>query len=94
MLWKTAPYNFKPGSFWTKGSVFWHIGTYLALLHLLRQNQGINPVTISRKIVMPIARIKSVPTYHKYMADLVRFGYIHYHPSYHPKQASKVFIIP
>lgn len=71
----------------------WHIGTYLALLHLLRQNQGVNPITISRKILMPIARIKSIPTYHKYMTDLVRFGYIHYHPSYHPKQASKVFII-
>ena len=71
----------------------WHIGTYLALLHLFRQNNMINPVTISRKIVMPLARIKSIPTYHKYIQDLVSFGYIHYQPSFHPKQASKVFIV-
>lgn len=71
----------------------WHIGTYLALLHLFKQNNGNNLITISRRKLMPLARIKAAPTYHKYLQDLVRFGYIHYYPSYHPKQASKVCII-
>lgn len=71
----------------------WHMGTYLALLHLFNQNNQTNPITISRRTLMPLARIKAAPSYHKYLGDLVRFGYIHYHPSYHPKQASKVSII-
>ena len=71
----------------------WHIGTYMALLHLFKQNSGRNPVRISRRKLMGLARIKSAPTYHKYLQDLVRFGYIHYEPTYHPQKGSQVLLL-
>jgi hypothetical protein len=39
---------------------------------------------------MRASRIQSKATYHKTLRDLQAFGYVEYHPSYHPVKASSV----
>ena len=58
-----------------------HISLYTALFILYIKNDLKNPVPISRKTVMGIARIKSPASYHKCMTDLSRSGFLFYEPS-------------
>ncbi|WP_162946575.1 hypothetical protein [Chitinophaga barathri] len=43
--------------------------------------------------MMKATLIASITTYHKYMNDLVQFGYIIYQPSYHPRNATVVRLV-
>jgi hypothetical protein len=45
---------------------------------------------VSRRKLMLASRIQSKATYHKTLRDLQAFGYVEYHPSYHPVKASSV----
>ena len=69
-----------------------HIGTYLTLVLLWHRNNEQNPVRISRKQIMGITRIKSISTYHKYIQDLEKFGYIRYVPSYDSRTGTQVWL--
>jgi hypothetical protein len=42
---------------------------------------------------MTAARIKSITTYHKVIADLASLNYVKYEPSYHPGKGSQVSIL-
>lgn len=70
----------------------WHISVYLALVHLWIRNGSNNPIRVSRKIIMQLARIKGIATYHKYINELQQFGYIEYYPTYDYYTGTKVFI--
>lgn len=61
-----------------------HIVLYMALFQCWNKNEFINPIPISRSLIMKLSKINSKTTYHKYMKDLTDFGYINYSPSYHP----------
>ena len=52
----------------------------------------INPISITGREVMKLSHIGSLPIYHKYMKELIAFGYIKYLPSYHPILGSHVWI--
>lgn len=71
----------------------WHLTIYFALVELFKQNKRNGPFPISRKKVMELSRVKAAPTYHKYISELQNLGYIHYHPSYHPKKGSSVRLV-
>jgi hypothetical protein len=45
---------------------------------------------VSRSGLMRISKISSTRTYHKSINNLIKLGYIEYHPSYHPKLGSMV----
>ena len=70
----------------------WHLGLYMVFLYLWNQNNRQNPITISRRRVMKLARFKSTATYHKCIKDLIAFGYIDYHPTYDYYQGTRVFL--
>lgn len=72
-----------------------HQSLYLALFYLWQQNgcQEDGSVTITRREVMPLARLQSVATYHKCIRELKAFGYIEYHPTYNYYQGSKVRLL-
>lgn len=70
----------------------WHLGLYMVFLYLWNQNNRENPITISRRRVMKLARFKSTATYHKCMKDLIAFGYIDYDPTYNYYRGTKVFL--
>lgn len=70
----------------------WHLGLYMVFLYLSNQNNRENPITISRRRVMKLARFKSTATYHKCIKDLIAFGYIDYHPTYDYYQGTRVFL--
>lgn len=70
----------------------WHAGIYHALIHLWINNNQKNPLPISRRKVMSLAKIRSIATYHKCINDLQRFGYIDYRPSYNYVCGTKVFL--
>ncbi len=59
-----------------------HVSLFTALYYLFRKTGLGNTVKISRKKLMPLAKIHSISTYHRCMSDLIAFNYIIYQPSY------------
>jgi hypothetical protein len=70
-----------------------HISIYAALIHLWYKGDMKNPVSISRRRVMELAKINAYATYHKCINELQSLGYIQYFPSYHPAIGSLVKLI-
>jgi hypothetical protein len=71
----------------------WHISLYVALIHKLKENDFKNPVSITWAEVMKLAHIGGIATYHKYIKELHKYGYIDYVPSYDPCKGSTVYFI-
>ncbi|WP_405222827.1 hypothetical protein [Dokdonia sp. Asnod1-B02] len=67
-----------------------HITLYLALFQKWNQKFFKKLITINRELVMERAKIKSKTTYHNHLRNLDTWGYLKYHPSYHPARGSKV----
>lgn len=70
-----------------------HICLYLCLFRRWQQQQFQNPLYVSRALLMRHSKISSKTTYHKCLNDLCLYGFIRYHPSYHPAVQSSVFLI-
>jgi hypothetical protein len=71
----------------------WHFSIYMSLLHEWLLNEGVNPVSISRKRIMEQTHIGSIVTYHKCIRQLKDYGYIIYVPSYNPFIGSYVSLL-
>jgi hypothetical protein len=71
-----------------------HISLYMALFQLYNQNHFQNPVEITRRLLMGLAKINGLATYHKCIKDLHHFGYIDYEPSFNPGIPSLARILP
>ena len=69
----------------------YHISLYTALLYY---GKGIRqfPFHVSRRKLMGFSRIKSGATYHKCLRQLISYGYLDYHPSFHPQQGSRIVL--
>lgn len=61
----------------------WHLAIIIGIVQLASDGL-LRPIYISRRLVMDLARIGSIGTYHKCMKELQSFGYLRYRPSYHP----------
>jgi hypothetical protein len=70
----------------------WHMCLLFTLLYFWELGGGTNPVSITRRKVMQAAHIHSLGTYHKYINELIDFGYIDYVPSYDTYLGSLVFL--
>jgi hypothetical protein len=70
-----------------------HQSLFLALFFVWRQSGCTDLFTISRKELMPMARLQSIATYHKCIKELKAFGYIEYHPTYNYYRGSKVRLL-
>jgi hypothetical protein len=66
----------------------YHLSLLLAIM--ARMKEATDPIHISRRLLMGQTGIRSTRTYHKYIAELIEFGYLLYKPSYHPKEATQV----
>ncbi|MBT2621951.1 hypothetical protein [Chryseobacterium sp. ISL-6] len=66
-----------------------HLGLIMALLYYHNGEEFIDDFHASRRKLMNFSGIRSVNTYHKYLSELVKYGYIAYIPSWHPKKASR-----
>ena len=69
-----------------------HISLYMALLQQWNLNGGMNPVTITRTVIMKAAKINARYTYNKCMNNLQGFGYIIYLPFSNPFTNSTVYL--
>lgn len=68
----------------------WHLSILTAILGLgYRQGQG-RRIHVSRRKIMELSHVNTLPTYHKYFKQLQNLGYIKYRPSYHPGYKSEV----
>jgi hypothetical protein len=67
-----------------------HISLYLTLFNDWNRNRFKNPIQISRRDIMIIAKVKSNSTYQKLMKNLTDWGYIKYSPHQNPMRGSKV----
>lgn len=71
----------------------WHLALIIGILQLsYKQNQD-REVKINRRELMKISCINTFPTYHKYLKELQKYGYVIYIPSYHPKSRSVIDLI-
>jgi hypothetical protein len=70
-----------------------HISLYMALFQLYNVNGFRNPIGITRALVIDVAKISGLATYHKCIRDLHDFGYIHYIPSCDPAIKSQVYLL-
>lgn len=71
-----------------------HLSLIMAVLFYFRTDDTPGEGTkISRSRLMRFARIKSIATYHKCLKDVIDFGYISYEPSYHPTNASSIWLL-
>jgi hypothetical protein len=70
----------------------WHMSIFMALLYLWKQNDYSNPVAITRRVVMALAHVHSIVTYHKCIKELQQYGYILYEPSFNPSIGSFITI--
>ena len=70
-----------------------HISFAVALIQCWMESPANVAFKISRRMLMPAAKIHSTATYHKVLKDLQRFGYLEYRPSYHPIKASLIRIL-
>jgi len=68
-----------------------HISVYMALFQYWNLNSFRNPVYITRREIMQVAKVQR-NSYHKCMKDLHVFGYIQYMPSFHPVLGSQVHL--
>jgi hypothetical protein len=68
----------------------WHFAILAAVLFMALRQGRLEGVKVSRKRIMALSHIGTLPTYHKYFKDLQRLDYICYRPSYHPAVRSEV----
>ncbi len=69
-----------------------HVSLYFVLYRYWCINNNQNPISITRRGVMKLAKIKSIATYTKCIYQLNNFGYITYVPSYNPAKGSEVYL--
>ena len=69
-----------------------HISLYVALLNAWELEGCINPLLITRDVVMRAAKISARQTYNRAMHELNDYGYIGYAPSADPRVKSKVWM--
>lgn len=71
----------------------WHFSILNAILCLGFIQGEDKIIRVSRRKIMAIAHINTIPTYHKYFKQLQEMGYIQYRPSYHPGYRSEVELL-
>lgn len=69
-----------------------HISLYMVLIRFWMLNEFQNPVSITRREVMRLSKIRSIATYHKCIREIQAAGLIRYEPSYNPFLGSRVHI--
>ncbi|MDR3712368.1 MAG: hypothetical protein P4L51_06105 [Puia sp.] len=70
-----------------------HISIFMAILYRWRAEGYSNPLTVSAKLLMPLAKISGPQHFYRCMKQLHEFGYIRYEPSNNPAKPSQVFIL-
>jgi hypothetical protein len=68
----------------------WHLAILTAILTLGYRQGERQRIKVSRRKLMSLSHINTLPTYHKYFKQLQDLGYIKYMPSYHPGYRSEV----
>jgi len=72
----------------------YHVALLMALLYYQNSDRPMDFFYTSRKKLMHFSRIGNIVSYHKFLTQLVKYGYIEYVPSWHPVNGSRFrFII-
>ncbi len=70
-----------------------HLSLMMAVFYFHNDSMHNDAIKVSRSRLMRFSRIRSIATYHKCLKDLIDFGYISYRPSYHPTNASSIWLL-
>lgn len=70
-----------------------HLSLVMAVFYFRNDDTPSKAIRVSRSRLMRFSRIKSIATYHKCLKELIEFGYISYEPSYHPTNASSIWLL-
>jgi hypothetical protein len=71
-----------------------HLSLIMALLYYHTGDKFADCFHASRLKLMRFSGVRAIGTYHKYLSELVGYGYIEYRPSWHPTKASSFKFIP
>ena len=69
-----------------------HISLYMAIFQLYNISGFVNPVRANRALLMEMAKISGLATFHKCIKDLHEFGYVQYVASHYHKVTSSFFL--
>ena len=67
-----------------------HVSLYLAVFYLWMEQGGVDPVPVSAKELMPVAKIGGTTPFYRCIKELHRYGYIVYEPSFNAARKSRV----
>ena len=70
-----------------------HLCLYVAVAYMGRDHSPGDWFRVTRRKLMKYAGIRSFPTYHKYLGELVSYGYLDYRPSYDYYQGSRMRLV-
>ncbi len=71
----------------------WHQALLNGILYLACLQKQPKIINVSRRKLMAVSHIATLPTYHKYLKELQDMGYISYRPSYDPRYKSEVEVL-
>ncbi|MEE1898680.1 hypothetical protein V1389_10055 [Flavobacterium rakeshii] len=71
----------------------WHFALLTAILTLAARQKQSKTINVSRRKLMALSHIKTLPSYHKYLRELQELEIIKYIPSYHPGCKSEVELL-
>ena len=71
----------------------WHFALLTAILTLAARQKQSKTINVSRRKLMALSHIKTLPSYHKYLKELQELRIIKYTPSYHPGYKSEVELL-
>lgn len=68
----------------------WNIAILIAILMMALKQGRSHGIEVSRNKIMFSSHVNTLPTYHKYLRELMDLGYINYRPSFHPGVKSEI----
>jgi hypothetical protein len=71
----------------------WHLCLYTAMAYFGKDTEPGAFFNVTRKRLMLHSGIRSIVTYHKYLSELILYGYVRYQPSYDPYRGSQIAFI-
>lgn len=72
----------------------WHLAILAAILSLGYRQKERYRITVSRRKLMFLSHVGTLPTFHKYFRELQDLGYVRHFPSFHPGCRSEVELDP
>jgi len=70
-----------------------HISLFVAIIQYAKEHDFANPLVVSKRELMSLAKISCEGTYYKNIRQLHEYGFIKYIPSYNRFDGSEIYLL-